>query len=497
MSEIEIPEGWEFKKLDDLSLVERGISWSKTDESKNASKTSIPVLRIGNVRERQLDLNNILYLENQDTKKISNNKVSKNDILMVGSNGNRDLVGRSCKIEEDMDFVYASFLMGIKKISSEIDPDFLLYYLNSSDGLSFLQKSTSSGVGINNLKISDLRTMPIVYPKSKITQKNIVKKLDSILENIEEKKKKILPYVEKLENSFTMIPPSFHNRIIAKNNLFLIMRNHVLQKSFSGIDSENFRKNKINYESNWHEDIEQKISQIRKKLKKPESKFEIISKEITELFPIPTPWIWTNIRSIETMVGSGSTPKGGKSNYVEKGIPFIRSQNVLFNQLDLKDVVFIPKTIHDNMKRTHVKPNDVLLNITGASIGRSTPVFVDFQEGNVNQHVCIIRTGNWVNPKYLSFWLNSQYVQNFINSIQIGATKEGLNFEHVRSFPIPLPKIEEQNYIVNEIEKKIQNLTIMHEQMKKSLNFQKSSLKLINGLSRSILNYACSGKLVN
>ena len=95
-------------------------------------------------------------------------------------------------------------------------------------------------------------------------------------------------------------------------------------------------------------------------------------------------------------IGSGSTPKGGREVYLDSGIPIIRSQNVLNGILDMKDVAYISKEQHQKMKGTWVHPNDILLNITGASIGRSCVVPEDIQTANVNQHVCIIRLKNGV-----------------------------------------------------------------------------------------------------
>ena len=105
----------------------------------------------------------------------------------------------------------------------------------------------------------------------------------------------------------------------------------------------------------------------------------------------PKNWNVETIGNLSEKVGSGITPKGGKSVYVDDGPLFIRSQNVQMNQLDLSDVARIPWDIHESMSSTKVFPGDVLLNITGASIGRVTWVPHLDEEANVNQHVCIIR----------------------------------------------------------------------------------------------------------
>ena len=115
-------------------------------------------------------------------------------------------------------------------------------------------------------------------------------------------------------------------------------------------------------------------------------------KEAPGLGTIPADWEVVRLGDGVTHVGSGVTPRGGKSAYVESGIMFLRSQNIHFDGLELGDVVFIPTEIDNAMRRSRVQQDDVLLNITGASIGRCAVAPSDLGPVNVNQHVCIIRT---------------------------------------------------------------------------------------------------------
>lgn len=92
---------------------------------------------------------------------------------------------------------------------------------------------------------------------------------------------------------------------------------------------------------------------------------------------------------------------------MDDGIPLLRSQNVHFDGLRLDDVAFISEDTHDEMAGSRLKPRDVLLNITGASIGRCTFVPDDFREGNVNQHVCIIRGNHRIDHRFLAAFLSS------------------------------------------------------------------------------------------
>ncbi|QQN88742.1 restriction endonuclease subunit S [Acinetobacter variabilis] len=176
---------------------------------------------------------------------------------------------------------------------------------------------------------------------------------------------------------------------------------------------------------------------------------------------------WTNkkIGDIAAKVGSGSTPRGGAEAYTDTGIIFIRSQNVNNDRLLLDDTVYIPESTHLKMSGSKVVANDILLNITGASIGRSCVVPSDFTEANVNQHVCIIRTPN-DDPVFVQSFLSSENGQNSIQSKQAGGGREGLNFQAIRSidFHFP-PSKEEQTKIasfLSNVDEKISQLTQKH-----------------------------------
>ena len=164
-------------------------------------------------------------------------------------------------------------------------------------------------------------------------------------------------------------------------------------------------------------------------------------------------WEKCKLGTLTTKVGSGSTPKGGNAVYTSAGHCFVRSQNVGMGYLILDEIAHINDVIHQKHKATELKEDDVLLNITGASIGRTAIATKEIEGGNVNQHVCIIRANSKVNPKFLCNYIQTKKIQNYIQSLQTGGSREGLNFEQIRSFPISLPNIAEQNKITQLLDK--------------------------------------------
>ncbi|UVO76335.1 restriction endonuclease subunit S [Bacteroides fragilis] len=201
-------------------------------------------------------------------------------------------------------------------------------------------------------------------------------------------------------------------------------------------------------------------------------------------FEVPSSWMWTTIEEICSKIGSGSTPRG--SNYSANGIPFFRSQNVYNDRLVYDDIKYISEEVHQKMKGTEVLANDLLLNITGGSLGRCAVVPADFNCGNVSQHVCIMRSV-LVEPEYFHALVLSSY---FAKSMKItGSGREGLPKYNLEQMGFPLPPLTEQQRIVAEIEHWFALINQI-EQGKADLQ------TIIKQTKSKILDIAIHGKLV-
>ena len=172
-------------------------------------------------------------------------------------------------------------------------------------------------------------------------------------------------------------------------------------------------------------------------------------RDVPGLGTIPAAWDVVRLGDHVAHVGSGVTPRGGKSAYTESGITFIRSQNVHFDGLRLQDVAYISPDTDESMRRSRVQANDVLLNITGASIGRCAVAPDGLGPANVNQHVCIIRTTEALSRRFVHKWLSTPRSQKEIDDVQTGQSRQGLNYEQVRQLTIVKPPRGEQDTIVD------------------------------------------------
>ena len=201
-------------------------------------------------------------------------------------------------------------------------------------------------------------------------------------------------------------------------------------------------------------------------------------------YELPKGWVWTTVGEVCSKIGSGSTPKG--SNYSNTGIPFFRSQNVYNTGIVLSDIKYISDEVHQSMIGTEVVANDLLLNITGGSLGRCAIVPDNFSKGNVSQHVCILRSIQ-VRPKYLHAFILSSF---FVKSMKItGSGREGLPKYNLEKMFLPLPPLNEQDKIIDEVDNYFEFINMLE-------SGEDNLIKLITNIKNKILDLAIHGKLV-
>ncbi|MBN8551648.1 MAG: restriction endonuclease subunit S [Caulobacterales bacterium] len=203
---------------------------------------------------------------------------------------------------------------------------------------------------------------------------------------------------------------------------------------------------------------------------------------------VPAHWQVAKLSGICAKIGSGKTPSGGGENYVDAGIAFLRSQNVYDEGLWLDELVYIPEAVDEEMSNTRVQPGDILLNITGASLGRTCIVPTPFQQANVNQHVCIIRLRDAARRDFVSLAMKSISTKGQIDAMQNGAAREGLNFQQIASLRIALPPVEEAIEIVKAIGSQIDGLDRLTEEAE-------AGIALLQERRAALISAAIAGKI--
>jgi len=406
----EIPEGW------DCSLVKRYCK--VTDGSHYSPKTALegrPYISVKDVTEKGINFKDCKKISEEDFEQLKKNGCSPRvgDVLLTKDG----TIGRGVIVKEEYPKFVALSSLGLLTPSSRLGSHYLLFYL-------------LSGLNIEQM----LRTIH----GSALTRLTI----------------------DKINDLIVCIPPSDEQTAIAS----------YLDRKTVGIDSLIARKQRLIelYE-------EEKTVVINRAVTKgldPDVKMK--PSGIDWLGDIPEHWKVKKLKYLVCKIGSGVTPRGGASTYQLSGIPLLRSQNVHFDGLRLDDVAYISEETHGNMAGSKVLAGDVLLNITGASIGRCYFVDDTLGEANVNQHVCIIRPTMGIGTKFLYLVLRSSVGQTQIILEQTGGGREGLNFEALGSFEIPIMKDEnEQTAIVQHIETECSRLDTIIDKFKKQIDLLK------------------------
>ncbi len=306
--------------------------------------------------------------------------------------------------------------------NEEAKAQYVYYYLLSN--LEYINKNYFEGSGLKHLQKKDFRKHVFVLPQSSNEQQKIA----SILSKLDE----AITQTEQLIGKYKKIKEGLMQDLLTR-----------------GIDEKgNIRSEETH-------------------------KFKD-----SPLGRIPEEWKCCTIGDIIEKLRSGVTPRGGSEIYIKEGIMFLRSQNIYPYGFEVEDVAYISEEINNKMLGSKLKELDVLLNITGASIGRSTYVPVGFPAANVNQHVCSIRLNNPSEEKsiFLSSFLNSVYGQNQISQHNAGSNRQGLNYSQIKQIYIPEFKSDYELSNFKTAMNKIENTINQYKENLTQLQLQKLGL---------------------
>ncbi|GBD87641.1 EcoKI restriction-modification system protein HsdS [bacterium BMS3Abin03] len=316
--------------------------------------TQFPVTRIETIADGKINFAKVGFVE----KIPRSYKLAEGDILISNINSIKHM-GKVAQFSNKLDSFHGMNLL-ILRIKDNVEKTFIFYLLQFNK--SWFERMASQAVNQASINQTIIRSKILFIPKSKREQTKIAEILSAVDKAIEQTE----AIIAKQQRIKTGLMQDLLTKGIDENGNIRSEETHEFKDSPPG--------------------------------------------------RIPAEWEWATIDDISIYVGSGITPKGGENVYSKEGVLFIRSQNVSFEGLLLNNVAHIPVSINKKMKRSEVFAHDVLLNITGASIGRCCPVPRNLGRANVNQHVCAIRMRetNQDDANFLSTILESSIGQNQI-----------------------------------------------------------------------------------
>ncbi len=174
-------------------------------------------------------------------------------------------------------------------------------------------------------------------------------------------------------------------------------------------------------------------------------------------FAIPETWSWVSLGELSSLVTKGSSPKWQGVGYVERdaGLLFITSENVgNFTLRKLDELKYVEARFKDVEPRSMLRRNDILINLVGASIGRSAIYHLD-EEANINQAVALVRMADpseRPSLEYLLKYLNSDLAVDLMLGSRVTTAQPNISLTDVVRFPVPIPPLAEQHRIVAKVD---------------------------------------------
>jgi len=242
---------------------------------------------------------------------------------------------------------------------------------------------------------------------------------------------------------------------------------------------------------NVFEAIDQAKANIEKNI---ENAKELFQSKLNDIFSQKgAGWEEKKLKEITTKIGSGATPRGGQASYKESGVSLIRSMNVHDDGFRDRKLAFIDDEQASKLDNVTIEENDILLNITGASVARCCVVDSKYLPARVNQHVSIIRLKESVmNHQFLHYALTSKVTKDLLLGIgEQGATRQAITKVQIENFKIKYPtNIDLQNKLVG-------SLNIIKQESEKLESAYQSKIESLEELKKSILQKAFAGELTN
>ena len=201
---------------------------------------------------------------------------------------------------------------------------------------------------------------------------------------------------------------------------------------------------------------------------------ELIKARFVEMFGDPVQntkgWDTDTCKNLTSKIGSGATPKGGRESYGIEGISLIRSMNIYNNRFEYKDLAYITNEQADKLSNVTIEENDVLLNITGASVARCCVVPKGVIPARVNQHVAIVRCQDRLLPEFLCNMFTENNYQRLLWSIATsgGATREAITKQQIEDLILIVPPIELQRQFVDFVRQIDKSKVAIEKELKKT-----------------------------
>jgi|GEM_PF-615457 len=423
-------QGFSNVKLRGVLEERSGITWGKEQESQTPLPGAMPVLTVTNVQET-LETEPMLYIRGVSERDRQRKAAKQGWTIAVGSNGNRGRIGNCVFIERDTEYLFASFLVAFRpKPDSGIDAEYFYRWMSSYEIQARLSASSEGTTGLGNLSTRYFRNLWISYPTDSREQARVVE---------------LLRLVD------TAIATAGES----------IAKAERLQKGL----------------------MQQLLTGRLKPDGTPRSPDEFWAEP--KLGLVPKGWIVEKGWKIADKITKGQSPKWQGFDYTSSGMLFVTSENVRDGFLDLSEPKYLPVEFNEKIKGSELQTGDILINLVGASIGRSCLFDADHRPANVNQAVCVFRPKPGIVSRYLAYYLRLHSTQNRLLSSQVETARSNLSLGDVRRLKFVLPQDEQEQ---KEIAERVHHIT-------RFIDAKQQKIAALQRLKKSLMQNLLTGRI--
>ena len=425
-----LPKRWQVKKIKHSCYVKGRIGWHGLNTNDYQDEGAYLVTGT-NFADGEVDWNSChnISLEKYDEDPYI--QLKSNDLLIT-KDGTIGKVALVDNLKKEATLNSGIFL--VRPLIENLDTAYLKYVIESSVFKRFFDYS-STGATIQHLYQVTFNGFSFPLPEQE-EQRAIVRYLDKKLEQIDtfiQNKRRLIALLEEQKSALI-------NRAVTK-----------------GLD----------------EGVEMKDSGV----------------EWVESFP--SHWSVKRVKQVSRVISKGTTPstEGGDLSF-EGPITFLKAENIQTNDLRIKkEPIFkIDEKTNQLIKRSVLQHNDVLFVIAGATLGKVGVVSREIIPANTNQAVAFIRPGKYIKSSYLGYWLLSSRIKEitWLNAVQ--SAQPNLSMVDLGNFPFLHPPLQEQEKIVNYIEKEI-------IEKNEAISNTDKEIQLINEYRTTLISEVVTGKI--
>lgn len=360
-----------------------------------------------------------------------------------------------------------------------ISPQFVYYFVSSRSFRHVAEHNMSGAVGQRRVTTPYLSACKIPVPPT-AEQHRIVAKIEELFSELDQGEASLKTAREQLKvYRQSLLKNAFEGKLTAA---WRAAHRDQLETA-TALQQRIAHERQTRYQqqlADW-----QTAGQSGPKPKPPKPLPPLTAEELAELPELPEGWGWIRVGELVDRVTVGYVGPM-KDEYIEQGVPFLRSQNVRENRFDPEGLKFVSEGFHLSLSKSTLSAGDVVV-VRSGSIGVSCVIPEHLGEANCSDLV-IVKAPRHVSSHLLAYYMNWQ-TQGRVKQKMVGVALIHFNTKSVEGFAYPLCSEQEQQQIEKLLAEKLSEA----DQLDQTLA---TALQQADALRQSILKKAFSGQLV-